>query len=167
LIGLDRTWVWLSYSVSADHDVCVAVEPDWHSPIAPGASLYLLPQPFQPYLAFTILDVSKTWRKSEFKSHVAASSHVIGTDGKSWRKLRPIESETELKQNETLVMEGWDHEHCDLCNKHIYPEVSYFIYEDDEARYFLCEFCHERFAVPHAIDLVIYPGHGPREGEPD
>src|SRR6185503_7206883 len=130
----------------------ITVEPEWHRPMEIGDALYLLPQSFQPLLAFTLLDTSKTWKKSEFKSRMAASSHVIGTDGKGWRKLRPIESQAELKSGEELVREGWDHEHCDLCNKHIYPHLTYFIYEDEKARFFLCEFCNGRFAVPHVID---------------
>ena len=167
MIGLDGSWVWLTDSLSSDHDACLAVEPDWHSPIATGELLYLLPQPFSPRLAFILLDTSRDWQRREFISCLAASSQVIGTDGKSWRKLRRIDSENEIKPSETIVREGWDHEHCDVCNKHIYVSVPYFTHEEHDSRYFLCEFCYERFAKGHVIDEVIYPGRRPREGEHD
>jgi hypothetical protein len=167
MIGLGGSWTWLTDLLSADHDACVAVEPDGHNPMATNELLYLLPQPFSPHLAFILLDTSRDWQKREFISCLAASSHVIGTDGKSWRKMRRIESENELESNETLVREGWDHEHCDICNKHIYVGVPFFTHEENNSRYYLCEFCYERFAKLHVIDEVIYAGRGPREGESD
>jgi hypothetical protein len=135
--------------------------------IRTGYNLYLLPQPFQPPIAFILLNSEKDWERGVFASAAAASSQVIGTDGRTYRKTRAITGASELEANEVLVSEGWDHEHCELCNKHIYPQTPYYMHTEDKWRHLLCEFCHDRFAVTHSVKEVIYAGQGPREGEED
>jgi hypothetical protein len=167
LIGLNGSWVWFREPDNISGDGAISISAEAGQNIEVGDALFLLPQPFQPPIAFILLDPAKRWEKRVFASGAAASSQVIGTDGRSYRKLRPIADAGELEANEVLVSEGWDHEHCELCNKHIYPQTPHYVSTEDKWRHFLCEFCHERFAATHSIREVIYAGQGPREAEED
>ncbi len=129
--------------------------------------LYLLPSAFQPLIAFILLDKSKDWEQFVFHDGLAATSRFVDADGQGWTHLRPIKSEIELQDGETLEVSGWDHEHCSVCNKHIIPGDAYFFRAWGEGGSFLCVFCHGRFAVRHQIGEVIYPGEGERIDERD
>jgi hypothetical protein len=167
LIGLSGAWASFREPVSLSDDGTITVSADGGADVAVGDALFLLPQPFQPPIAFIFLNSEKDWERRIFTSGAAASSQVIGTDGRAYRKTRALTDASELEANEVLVPEGWDHEHCELCNKHIYPQTPYYLHMEDEWRPLLCEFCHERFATTHSVKEVIYAGQGPREGEED
>ena len=166
LIGLRESWVWFD-SFERDSDGLLSISARNSSLNPEDDLMYLLPSEFQPPIAFILLDESKTWDKSVFHNGLAATSRFVGTDGQTWTKLRPIQSESELQECETLEDSGWDHEHCSVCNKHIVPGDTYFFHAWGEGGSFLCAFCHDRFALLHCVRDVIYPGEGERIGEQD
>ncbi|HEV2645872.1 MAG TPA: hypothetical protein VGU46_05850 [Acidobacteriaceae bacterium] len=167
LIGLNGVWAWFRKADSEGDDGAITISMDGGKEVRVGDTLFLLPQPFQPSIAFILLDPEKNWERNVFASGAAASSQVTGTDGRGHRKIRPIAAASELETNEVLVPEGWDHEHCKLCYKHIYSQTPYYVHAEDKWQHFLCDFCHERFAVTHSVKEVIYPGEESREGEAD
>jgi hypothetical protein len=168
LIGLHGSWVWLNEFGSADRDGLTAVS--FHSSEVAQEEdkiLYLLPPAFQPTIAFILLDPKKNWEPKSFELGLAASSRVLGTDGHYLRRERAIDDPSQLEDGESLVVDGWDHEHCSLCYKHIRPGDVYFFHAWGEGGSYLCTFCHTRFALTHIIGEVIYPGEGDRVGERD
>jgi hypothetical protein len=165
LIGLHESWVWCDAFEEVQPDGLLSISLENAELRPKDESLYLLPPAFQPPISFIILDKSKTWEQLLFHEKLAASSRVLGTDGQWWRRLRPIDSEGELEEGESLEVTGWDHEHCSLCNKHIEPGDIYFFRAWEDGGYYLCIFCHERFALSHSIGEVIYPAMGIRANE--
>jgi hypothetical protein len=167
LIGLNGSWAWFNDFEETGVEGELRVAAGAASIKEEDTILYLLPPEFQPEIAFTVLDPKVIWTEQIFGAGLAASSRILGTDGQYWRHTRPIDDPSELKDGETLQTAGWDHEHCTLCMKHIYPELTHFRHEHGEFRFFLCAFCHDRFAVDHRIAEVIYPTMGVRSDEED
>ena len=167
LIGLRESWVWFSTFEILGSDGLIAVSSDNSSSEIADKVLYLLPSEFQPPISFLLLDEDITWDELTFHTGLSAVSLVLGTDGNNWRKMRPIQEESELLEGETLVAAGWDHEHCSICNKHIVPVNKYFFKAWGDGGSFLCEYCHGRFAKTHSVQEVIYPGEGERVNEED
>lgn len=168
MIGPAGSWLWVDASRRVPSSDLTEVITQNYDLRDADSVLYILPPQFEPPIAFTLLDAANVWEHRNFKAQNAAASSITGTDGKSWRRLRPLPDDSELQQSEVLVPGAWDHEHCQLCNKHIYPDAEYFsIPYAETGRFFLCPFCYERFGATHSIDEVIYPGQGDRVGEPD
>jgi ribosomal protein L24E len=167
LIGLNGAWAWFRGPVGVGDDGTITISTEGGKDLGVGDALFLLPAPFKPPIAFALLDQARHWERRIFASGAAASSQVVGTDGRTYRKTRAISDESELEANETLISEGWDHEHCELCYKHIYPQTPYYVHSDGNWHHFLCEFCHDRFAATHSVKELIYPGQGQRKDEAD
>jgi hypothetical protein len=166
LIGLHGSWVWFNEFGIADGDGLVSVPADSSDALKEDDNiLYLLPSEFQPPIAFILLDPQQNWDERTFGPGLAASSRIIGTDAQYWRRTRPIHDASELEVDESLVVDGWDHEHCSVCNKHIVQGQRYFFKAWGNRGSFLCVFCHNRFAKTHSIGDVIYPGEGERADE--
>ena len=167
LIGLHKSWLWLSAFESPDEDGLIRVSADNSELHEQDNVMYLLPWEFQPPIAFLLLDSSTVWDERTFGTGLAASSRFVGEDGKPWRQLRPISAISELTQNETVEVNGWDHEHCSICNKHIVEGDKHFFGAWGEGGSYLCVFCHDRFAKTHSVGEVIYAGFGERISEQD
>jgi ribosome-binding protein aMBF1 (putative translation factor) len=50
-----------------------------------------------------------------------------------------------------VVTDGWDHEHCELCNKHIDPGDYACINTD---RLWVCLSCFDNYAKPRDLSFV-------------
>ena len=167
LIGLQGTWLWFNEFGSSDKDDLLTVPVDSTDALKQDDILYLLPPPFQPPLSFILLDKSKVGVEKTFAVGLAARARILGTDGNYLIRTRSIENEDQLEPGETVEPAGWDHEHCELCYKHVTSDDTYFFFAWGEGGSYLCEFCNSRFAKPHCIRDVIYPGHGERVDEQD
>ena len=167
LIGLRGSWVWFERFEETPEPALFAVS-TYNSRLEEGDNtFYLLPSEFQPPIASLLLDPNATWDRRKFTVGLAAAFPFVDEQGKRWKRQRPITDVSELQEDETVQSTGWDHEHCSVCNKHIYPGHDYFSHSIMEGQFFLCEFCHTRFAMRHCVEEVIYPGDGERIGEED
>lgn len=167
LIGLHGSWIWFERFEETQEPTLFAVS-TWNSRLEEGDEvLYLLPSEFQPPIASLLLDINETWESHKFTIGLAAALPFVNDQGERWIRQRQIADASELQEGETLASGGWNHEHCSVCNKHIYPGHTYFSHAFMEGRFFLCEFCHNRFAMSHRIAEVIYPGYGERLHEED
>ena len=165
LIGLHRSWIWIESFQNADREGLQVASTENSQLEDNDDVFYLLPYEFQPPLVFILLDPQEVWEEEIFGSGLAATSKFIDEDGRGWTRQRPISDVSELKDGESLQVGGWDHEHCSLCNQHIYPEHRYFLHAREDSRFFLCFFCHDRFALTHSVGEVIYAGEGVRIDE--
>jgi hypothetical protein len=97
-----------------------------------------------------IADESNVWTKLKFEPSDAIANSIIGTDGKPWTALRKANSHPASGQ-ERVVKNGWNHEHCKLCNASIGAEQCG--YRDSTQRW-ICELCFERYAKGHNISFL-------------
>jgi hypothetical protein len=167
LIGLCGSWIWFETFEETHQPDLFAVSMH-NSRLEEGDDiLYLLPSEFQPPIASLLLDPTETWEGSTFTVGLAAALPFVNERGERWIRQRPITDASELQEGESLENNGWNHEHCSVCNKHIRPGHRYFSHPFMEGKFFLCEFCHDRFAIRHSVGEVIYAGVGERLSEED
>ena len=167
LIGVNGSWIWFDEFEETNEANHYAVS-TWNSRLEDEDDIfYLLPSEFQPPIASVLLDSAENWEGSTYTVGPAAALSFINERGEKWKRQRPIADASELQEGESLESNAWDHEHCSTCNKHIRPGDKYFSHAFMDGRFFLCGFCHERFAVPHRIAEVIYAGMDERLDEQD
>jgi len=165
LIGIHGSWFWINRFLRSEDSDLISISTDNCEHKEGDDILYLLPSQFQPPIAFILLNPEEIWEEAVFGSKLAAKSKFIDDQGMGWSRLRPVGDVSELEDGETPEADGWDHEHCGLCNKHITRGDTYFFKAWGEGGSFLCAFCHDCFATTHSIREVIYPGEGERTNE--
>jgi hypothetical protein len=103
------------------------------------------------------LDPEIVWNKSNFVPRMAIQTHMIGTDGKPYRCLSPYEEGTPLKEGESIVEAGWDHEHCVFCWRTIDLEnVGYSGSSNDDEEW-ACDWCYRQAIEPHDPRPLLLP----------
>lgn len=137
-----------------------------------GATLYYLDPYWQAFHVWMVLDPEWGWRRTQFKAMDAVAesytsadvSIVSGKEVKTWAKLERADKKghssrhypvTEGAASETqprVVVGGWDHEHCELCNAHI--DVGDFGYCDPDQRW-MCEACYDKYVTAHDLSFVV------------
>ena len=99
-----------------------------------------------------IEDGPSAWEELIFAPRDAVVTQFVGTDGQGWRKLRELKDGETTELGAELVKDGWDHEHCLLCNCHIDPEDRFFLHSS-ENEYFCVE-CYERHVLSGDIGFL-------------
>lgn len=128
------------------------VAPFWsrESEIQVGSAVPWADGYWQAYHVTMIVDASATWRRVEFLSS-AAQHFMLGNAhwwGKAGAKLPEGARATHIEPG------GWDHEHCELCNKHIGKHGDPFGYPDRD-NHWLCVECHLRYAQPRSLEFAL------------
>jgi len=128
VVTFDETTRRVSYDVFPD-DVK-------YNDVQVGTVLSWLSSYWDPLLIFAISRGPNVWRPLIFEPSPAYY----------WEKGAWTNSEESAKRSAgpegvTAVPGGWDHEHCDLCNKHIDNGDKYWLFEDGRPE-FLCDACY-------------------------
>lgn len=128
---IDPRWFWLLFGEglslcaslkSLDEETEAAIltcdvkdEPK----IVGQAGAYLSPS-WQAYHVWMILEEGARWEEVLFHATDAIRVSSTAGDGKEIHGLKRM-PQGDLPAGAQVVTDGWDHEHCELCNKHIDP----------------------------------------------
>lgn len=128
------------------------VAPFWtpESPIQAGDAAPWLDAWWQAFQLTMILDSSASRRRTEFIASPA--QHFLQGDVSGWTKAGNRLPDDAFPTN--LEAEGWDHEHCELCESRIGLGGEAYGFVDDHDRW-LCESCYERYAAPRSLAFVF------------
>lgn len=97
-----------------------------------------------------VLNPEILWVSVDFHPLKAIQSYIIGTDGKSYRRLIEYKEDTQLQEGETIVEGSWDHEHCIFCwNKIDSENIGYTSQHEDWGDEWACKWCYEQAVSPH------------------
>jgi hypothetical protein len=105
---------------------------------------------WQAYNVWMIEEPSWHWKEITFAATPAVEYPATGTDGSRMIVTKPHTGE-ELTEGVKLLPEGWDHEHCELCNFSIEPGMTAYVDEDD---HYLCSKCYSAYRVPRSLAFV-------------
>jgi hypothetical protein len=98
--------------------------------------------------AALVLDRSRVWQERTFQPSDAVrfENHPGYVLGKSTNKELPSGGKT--------VKDGWDHEHCEICNAKISPHhdpIGVF----SEPNSWICRDCYRNYVVPRSLDFIV------------
>jgi hypothetical protein len=116
-----------------------------------GRSLPYLDGFWQAYHVWMVTDANQPWQEVVFHSSDAVSFSCEGGDGRKIRGLRKAKPEDSQNPELQIVRNGWDHEHCELCNAHIDPGDS--CHRDAEGAW-VCQRCFRQFVQPHDLSFI-------------
>jgi hypothetical protein len=88
------------------------------------------------------------WKKVLFHAVDAVRVSAMAGDGRKIQGLRRKRQEEELPPEAQVVTDGWDHEHCELCNTHIDPGDYAYTKADNM---WVCLICFEN---PKNLSLI-------------
>lgn len=148
----------------------VAVEKEM--PEMTGKTLYYLSPAWDPSHIWMVLDDHHVWKRAPVRVSDAIAetftstdlSIVDGREVKTWTILSGADRHEPAEQcpptlDRTSVSDsavqnapdGWDHEHCELCYKHI--NTGDFGYQDKDDQW-LCEKCYNEYVKPRDLSFV-------------
>lgn len=116
-----------------------------------GRNLPYLDGYWQAYHVWMVTDANQPWQELVFHSSDAVSFSCEGGDGRMLRGLRKAKPEDSQNPELQIVQNGWDHEHCELCNAHIDPGDC--CYRDAEGAW-VCQRCYRQYVQPHDLSFV-------------
>ena len=116
-----------------------------------GTKLPYLSARWQAYHIWMILDEQSRWEKTCFEPADAIQETYTTDDGRHLRKLSKMKPGKGVPDTAQVVMNGWDHEHCELCNEHIDPGDSAYTNKDD---LWVCLTCFEKYVGPKDLSFV-------------
>jgi hypothetical protein len=127
-----------------------------------GKVAYWVSNYWNPCNITYIVDPAHEWKQVVFhetealETKFSDGSRILRTVAKNCNGIRvyPENTITEASSSSQsrIVPDGWDHEHCEICNKHIDPgDVGYF----DEDEHWLCNVCYNKYALPHDLSFLI------------
>jgi hypothetical protein len=120
-------------------------------PTIAGETLAFLSSYWQGYHVSMILQEDAQWEEVVFHATDAVQESFTEKDGRHFRKLSRMQRGQELPAGAQIVTDGWDHEHCELCNKHIDPPDHAWTNKDG---FWVCLSCFERYVKPKDLSFV-------------
>jgi hypothetical protein len=121
-------------------------------PSVQGFKLPYLDGYWQAHHIWMVMDASYPWRESIFNAADAVFFTCEGSDGRTLRGLRRAKPEDVHNPELQIVQNGWDHEHCELCNQHINnPGDTCYC---GETRYWVCRDCYQKYVRPHDLSFM-------------
>jgi hypothetical protein len=145
-------YVWANLEIRDRHSGTVTITDERDPDIARlrvGERYIWLRDYWQAPFVEAIADESTAWRRFTFQPSDA--QYFIEGGYVGWHKvgspLREGAIATEVRPG------GWDHEHCDLCDKHI--DVENPVAFTDDQGHFLCSECYERYGVSHDVSFQL------------
>jgi hypothetical protein len=116
-----------------------------------GCRLPCLDGYWQAYHVWMVTDADQSWQKLIFQPSNAVSFSCEGGDGRKLTGLRKAKPEDSQNPELQIVQNGWDHEHCELCNAHIDPGDR--CYHDAEGAW-VCQRCYRQYVQRHDLSFV-------------
>lgn len=96
-----------------------------------------------------ILDTNKKWVRTKFEPSDAIA--FTQNDMRGWGKAtHPI---PEGSKSLGIIPNGWDHEHCEICNRGIGAKGTEFGYVGDE-NFWLCPDCYEKYGANQDLSFM-------------
>jgi hypothetical protein len=89
------------------------------------------------------------WKKVLFHAVDAVRVSAIAGDGRQIQGLRRMRQEDKLSPEAQVVTDGWDHEHCELCNANIGPGDYAYTKTDN---LWICLTCFENPKIVSVVD---------------
>ena len=111
----------------------------------PGSVLYWLYAYWKHEVVDAVLDLQHVWAPLKFVAQDAYSRHWG-----SGRALSPVSQGPPAAAEYVRINDGWNHEHCGICNGHIDPGDEYYQRE----RVFICQTCFEKFVRTHDLSFL-------------
>lgn len=106
---------------------------------------------WQAYHIWMVADESLGWQELIFASSDAVSDRIEGSDGQTLTRLKKANPEDLSNPELNILRNGWDHEHCELCNTHIDPgDQCYY----GDARYWVCRQYYPKYVRSHDLSFV-------------
>jgi hypothetical protein len=116
-----------------------------------GQRLAYLDGYWQAYHVRMVAESERSWEKLIFAASDAVSINTEGGDGRQLNGIRKANPVDLLNPDVQIVHNGWDHEHCELCNAHIDPGDC--CHRDTDDRW-VCQTCYNRYVQPHDLSFV-------------
>jgi len=116
-----------------------------------GRRLPYLDGYWQAYHVWMVTEADRSWQELIFQPSDAVSFSCEGGDGRTLRGLRKAKPEDSTNPESQIVQNGWDHEHCELCNAHIDPGDR--CYHDAEGAW-VCQQCYQQYIRSHDLSFV-------------
>lgn len=116
-----------------------------------GQALAYLSSRWQGYHVWMILQEDAQWEDVVFHATDAVQESFTEKDGRHFRKLSKMRRGQGLPAGAQVVTDGWDHEHCELCNKHIDPADHAWTNKDG---LWVCVSCFIRYVKPRNLSFV-------------
>jgi hypothetical protein len=116
-----------------------------------GQKLSYLSSYWQGYHVWMILEEDARWERVVFHASDALRESLTAEDGRHFQKLSKLQRGQGLPDGAQVVANGWDHEHCELCNKHIDPGDYACINTDG---LWVCLSCFDNYVNPRNLSFV-------------
>jgi hypothetical protein len=116
-----------------------------------GQKLSYLSSYWQAYHVWMILEEDARWEKVVFRAADAMREPFTEADGRHFQMLRKVQQGQKVPDGAQVVTDGWDHEHCQLCNKHIDPGDDAFTNKDG---LWICLTCFDNYVNPRNLSFV-------------
>jgi hypothetical protein len=154
-----------TFTISDEADGIASFATDTkEKPDVVGVALAQLGSYWQPYHIWMVEDGPESWTEQVFSASDAIEESFTAQDGAAWRRLSkasitPADHSSiriapgDHDQEARIVPDGWDHEHCALCNTHIDPGDRFF-YSQKHCE-FLCVPCYERYVPERDIAFAF------------
>jgi hypothetical protein len=98
------------------------------------------------------------WEEIRFSEQKSIQCKVIGTDGLAYRKWIKYEEGAEIPEGSTIVENGWNHEHCAFCWRHIDPgDIGYASRHEYWKHEWACLWCYTHIVTPHDLRPIFTP----------
>jgi len=109
---------------------------------------------YNPSDVWKVLDQSSVWLEAMFRESDAIARDL--EDG--WRELTSVDA-VRVSDSEgllSIVPNGWDHEHCFICNIHIDADEPkcYTSPFGNGNLYWVCPLCYSQWIEPHDIGFI-------------
>jgi len=106
---------------------------------------------WDPYKVWLVADVERVWTKAMFVASDAEVRFFKDDKGQRWRELTPLDPSRLPDSRRETLEGGWDHEHCMLCNSHIYPGGHGY---HDPEDHWACVGCFDKYVATHDLSFV-------------
>lgn len=103
--------------------------------------------------AILIEDGPPFWQESRFEAKDAIAVRFVDENGQAWRKLTEFKEGQQIDPEAQIVPDGWDHEHCLICNAHIDPGDRF--YRHQSTNEFLCSACYGKYAATGDLSFLV------------
>ena len=116
-----------------------------------GRKLPYLDDFWQAYHVWMVTDLTEVWRELVFHACDAVSDRFEDGSGNRWTRFRKARPEDSHNPELQIVQNGWDHEHCELCNAHIDPGDCCYRSATD---CWVCQGCYQQFVQRHDLSFI-------------
>jgi hypothetical protein len=162
VINYDTHWFWLLFNdgehlcaslkaINQETKTAILTCDQKDEPKIIGKTLAYLSSYWQAHHVWMVLNEDLLWEKTGFRAVDAISESFTADDGRHYHKLSKLQPGKDVPPDAQVVTNGWDHEHCELCNKHIDSGDYAYINTD---RLWVCVSCFDKYVSPKDLSFV-------------